>query len=304
VSQDPQILAAALSEALPFIQKYDRRVVVVKYGGHAMGDAAAALSFARDIVLLEQMGVKPIVVHGGGPQIDRMLSRLGIVSERVDGLRITDEATMEVAEMVLAGAVNSELVAAITRAGGKAVGLSGKDARLIFAERVRRTTRDPDSNLERIVDLGLVGDPVEANVEVLEALTRYELDFIPVIAPVAMTRPDPDDPTRQSATLNLNADTAAGFVAAHMKAARLLLMTDVTGVKDAAGQVLTELTVEDARAMIRDGVATGGMVPKLETAIEAREAGVEGVVILNGAMPHALLMELFTNQGSGGTLVL
>jgi acetylglutamate kinase len=304
MAQDPQLVATVLSEALPYIQKYDRRLVVVKYGGHAMGDEGAALDFARDVVLLEQMGIKVVVVHGGGPQIDRMLKRLNITSERVDGLRVTDAATMEVAEMVLAGGVNSEIVAAITRAGGKAVGLSGKDARLIFAEKVRRTTRDPDSAIERVVDLGLVGDPVEANTEILEALTRYELDFIPVIAPIAMAKPDPADPQRVAATLNLNADTAAGFIAAKMGAARLLLMTDVDGVKGADGNVILEMSTAEARGLIASGVANGGMVPKLETAIAAREGGVEGVVILNGSTPHALLMELFTEHGSGGTLVV
>ncbi len=303
MAQDPQLVAEVLAEALPFIQAYDRKTVVIKYGGNAMGDDAAALSFARDVVLIEHMGVKPIVVHGGGPQIDLMLKRLGITSERIDGLRVTDQATMDVAEMVLAGAINKALVALITRAGGKAVGLSGKDARLIFAERARRTARDPASGERHAVDLGFVGDPVEADVEILQALTRYELDFIPVIAPIAMSKPDLSHPEAAADTFNLNADTAAGFIAGQMRAARLVLLTDVDGVKGADGRVIKQMTTDEARRLMRDGVAVGGMIPKLENAIAAKEAGVEGVVILNGSKPHALLVELFTEHGAG-TLII
>lgn len=281
--------ARVLSEALPFMQLYDKRTVVVKYGGHAMGDEALGAEFARDIVMLKQAGLNPIVVHGGGPQIGAMLNRLGIKSEFSGGLRITDKATVEIVEMVLAGSINKQIVAQLNQAGGRAVGLCGKDGNLIVARKVEQKIHDPESNIEKILDLGFVGEPARINPEILEVIQKS--DIIPVIAPIGVS----DD----GHTYNINADTAAGAIAAAMGAARLLLLTDVSGVLDKQGKLVEELTLDEAKALMTDGTISGGMIPKLETCIEAVEGGVEAVVILDGRVRHAVLLELFTEHGAG-----
>ena len=291
--------ARTLAEALPYIQVYDRQTVVIKYGGHAMGDEAVAKQFAADVVLLKLMGVNPVVVHGGGPQISAMLDRAGVKSEFVDGLRVTDAATMQIAEMVLSGAVNKEIANWITEAGRQAdvrgVGLSGKDAGLLTVEKTRRTRRDPDSMIEHEVDLGFVGEPTKVDPKLIRGLIASESeDWVPVIAPIGVAEDDK--------TYNVNADTVAGAVAGSLQAKRMLLLTDVKGVLDKDGQVIRQMTVAQAEALIADGVATGGMIPKLQTAMAAVKAGVEAVVILDGRRSHAMLVELFTEHGAG-TLV-
>ena len=289
----PQTHASILSEALPYMQRYDQQIVIVKYGGHAMGNADLAERFAKDIVLLEQSGVKPIVVHGGGPQIGALLDRLKIKSEFADGLRVTDRETVEVVEMVLAGSINKQIVAEINRLGGRACGISGKDANLMIARKLERRTRDPNSNIERIIDLGYVGEPEAVNPGIVEVLARG--DLIPVVAPIATSR--------NGTTYNINADTFASALASAMSAKRLLLLTDVPGVLDKSGTLIPRLTVSRARELIADGTITGGMIPKVESCIEVVEAGVEGVVIINGKVPHAVLIELFTEHGAG-TLIM
>jgi len=284
--------ARVLSEALPFMRRYSGATFVIKYGGHAMGNAELAQNFARDIVLLRQVGINPVVVHGGGPQIARMLERLRIKSEFVDGLRVTDKETVAVVEMVLAGSINKEIVSEINAAGGFAVGLSGKDGNLIRAQRLRRTKRDPSSNIERILDLGLVGEPSEIDPHVLEFYGRS--DITPVIAPIGLGQ--------NGETLNINADTAAGAIAAAVGAERFILLTDVDGVQDKSGAVIPEMTTSQARRAINDGTIKGGMIPKVETCIEAVGKGVAGAVIVDGRVPHVLLLELFTEHGAG-TLV-
>src|SRR6201996_257661 len=282
--------ARILSEALPHMQQYDEETIVIKYGGHAMGAEDTAKAFARDIVLLEQTAINPVVVHGGGPQIAAMLKRLGIVSEFAAGLRITDAATIEIVEMVLAGSVNKQLVGYINEAGGKAVGLSGKDGNMVKASKTTRTMVDPDSHIEKAVDLGFVGDPEKVDLTLLNQLIGYEL--IPVLAPLATS-------TNGQQTLNVNADTFAGAIAGALKAKRLLLLTDVPGVLDKSKKLIPELSIKDARKLIADGTISGGMIPKVETCIYALEQGVQGVVIIDGKTPHAVLLELFTNQGTG-----
>ncbi|MCC4244329.1 acetylglutamate kinase [Stappia indica] len=284
--------AKVISTALPHMLRYDDQVVVVKYGGHAMGDPALGNAFARDITLLRLAGVLPVVVHGGGPQIGTMLDRLGIKSEFRNGLRVTDKATVEIVEMVLAGSINKEIVHLINAEGGKAVGLCGKDGNMVTAEKLTRRVRDPNSAIEQILDLGFVGEPAEVNPTVLRLVMKEEL--IPVVAPVA--------PGVDGETYNINADTFAGAIAGALDAKRLLFLTDVPGVLDANGKLIKELTVSQARALIEDGTISGGMIPKVETCIEALERGVEGVVILNGKVPHAVLLELFTDQGAGTLL--
>lgn len=289
-SEDAMIAeAAVLSKALPYMLRYDDKTVVVKYGGHAMGDPALGQAFARDITLLRLSGLNPIVVHGGGPQINAMLDRLGIKSSFAAGMRITDAKTVEVVEMVLAGSINKEIVQMINEAGGRAVGLTGKDGNLATAERLTRTVIDPDSKIEQIVDLGFVGEPKMVRSKILLDLMKSEI--IPVLAPVC---PGPD-----GATYNVNADTFAGAVAGAVKATRLLFLTDVPGVLDKSKQLIKQLTVKEARRLIADGTISGGMIPKVETCIEALDRGVEGVVILNGKVPHAVLLELFTEHGVG-----
>jgi acetylglutamate kinase len=281
--------ARILSEALPHMQRYDEEIVVVKYGGHAMGDEETARQFARDIVLLEQTAINPVVVHGGGPQIGDMLKRLGIQSEFAAGLRVTDKASMEVVEMVLAGSINKQIVGFINAAGGKAVGLCGKDGNMVRARRVTRSLYDPETRTEREVDLGFVGEPEHVDTAVLDQIIGKEL--IPVLAPVATST--------SGDSYNVNADTFAGAIAGALKAKRLLLLTDVPGVLDKSKTLIEQLSVDDARRLIADGTITGGMIPKVETCIYALEQGVEGVVILDGKVPHAVLLELFTDHGAG-----
>ena len=290
--------AKTLAEALPYIQVYDRETVVIKYGGHAMGETAVAKQFAADIVLLKLMGVNPVVVHGGGPQISAMLDKAGVKSSFVDGLRVTDPDTMQVAEMVLSGAVNKEIAHWITVAGKEAdvrgVGLSGKDAGLLTVEKTRRTRRDPDSLIEQEVDLGFVGEPTRVDAKLITRLIESDADWVPVVAPIGVAE--------DGQTYNVNADTVAGALAGALGAKRMLLLTDVEGVKGKDGQIIRQMTLAEAEALIADGTAIGGMIPKLQTAMAAVRAGVEAVVILDGRRPHAMLVELFTEHGAG-TLV-
>ena len=285
------VKARILAEALPHLIRYDEQTVVIKFGGHAMVDQALADAFAQDIVYLKLSGVNPIVVHGGGPQIAQMLKKLAITSEFVHGLRVTDKPTVEVVEMVLAGAINKAIVSAINRQGGKAVGISGKDANLMIARKITHLA-DPETNQMKAVDLGFVGDPEEVNPHIVEVISKS--DLIPVIAPIGVSR--------DGQTLNINADTFASALAARMKAKRLLLLTDVAGVLDKDKQLVASLTVAEARKLIRNGTITGGMIPKVEGCIEVVEAGVEGVAIIDGRVPHCVLLELFTEHGVG-TLV-
>ena len=285
----PEVKARILSEALPYMQRYDEEIIVVKYGGHAMGDEHLARDFARDIVLLEQTAINPIVVHGGGPQIEAMLKKVGVQSQYAAGLRITDAKTLEIVEMVLAGSINKQMVGYINEAGGKAVGLCGKDGNMVVARKLTRTVIDPDSAIEQVIDLGYVGEPEKVDTMVLTQILGREL--IPVLAPVAAAA--------NGGTFNVNADTFAGAIAAALKAKRLLLLTDVPGVLDKSKSLIKELSVDEARRLIADGTISGGMIPKVETCIEALDHGVEGVVILDGKVPHAVLLELFTELGSG-----
>jgi acetylglutamate kinase len=282
-------VAATLIEALPYMRRFSGATFVVKYGGHAMGEARLAEDFARDMVLLKQVGINPIVVHGGGPQIKSMLDRLRIKSEFVEGLRVTDAETVEIVEMVLAGSINKQIVTAIQAAGGQAVGLSGKDARLIEASKLTRTRRDPGSSIEQVLDLGFVGQPDRIHTEILEVFRRT--DIVPVIAPIGV---GPD-----GQTYNINADTAAGAIAAALQARKLIMLTDVEGVLDREGRLISQLTAADARELIEEGTAKGGMIPKLETCLSAIEAGVGAAHILDGRLPHVVLLEIFTEAGVG-----
>ena len=289
-----QMLAKAetLIEALPYFQRYKGRTFVVKYGGHAMGDPEAARDFAEDIVLLKAVGINPVVVHGGGPQIGAMLKKLGVESTVIDGLRVTDKATAEVAEMVLSGAINKELVGWLSQAGGKALGLSGKDGGMVTATKVSRTRKDPDSQIEQAIDLGYVGEPSKIDTSVLETITAAGM--IPVIAPIGAGE--------DGQTYNINADTMAGAIAAALGAARLFLLTDVPGVIDKEGNLLTDLRPADIARLEQDGTISGGMIPKLQTCVQAVEAGCDAAVVLDGRVPHAMLLEFFTSKGAG-TLV-
>ena len=284
--------AHVLTEALPFMQRYDRKTLVIKYGGHAMGDDHLSELFARDVVLLKQSGINPVIVHGGGPQIASMLERLNIKSKFQNGLRVTDAQTIEVVEMVLAGAINKQIVTALNQAGGRAVGLSGKDADMIVAKKTRTSKKDPSSNLDKAVNLGFVGTPTKINTEVLDVMLKS--DLIPVVAPIATSA--------AGQTLNVNADTAAGALAAALGAERLLMLTDIRGVQDKNGNLIETLTTRKAATLIRNGTAQGGMIPKLQTAIDAVKDGVNATAILDGRVPHAILLELFTELGAG-TLV-
>ena len=284
--------ASVLIEALPFLRRYAGRTFVVKYGGHAMGDTAAAASFAQDVVLLKAVGINPVVVHGGGPHIGAMLGRLGVESHFVDGLRVTDEATVEIAEMVLSGAINKQIVAAIQAAGGRALGVSGKDAGLVTARKVARDTRTEGSAIEQMVDLGFVGEPAAIDTAVIEMATQSGL--IPVVAPIGAGE--------NGETFNINADTMAGALAAALGAARLLLLTDVAGVLDGGGQLVPELDAVGIAELRKDGVISGGMIPKLETCLAATRNGCDAAVILDGRVEHAMLLEFFTASGAG-TLV-
>ena len=281
--------AETLTEALPYLQRYAGKTFVVKYGGHAMGDAALAQDFAADIVLLKAVGINPVVVHGGGPQIGAMLKKLGVESEFVDGLRVTDAETAKVAEMVLSGAINKELVGWINAAGGKALGISGKDGNFVRATKVKRTQKDPDSNIERSIDLGFVGEPQHVDRSVIDTISGAGM--IPVIAPIGVG----DD----GHTYNINADTMAGAIAGAMGASRLFLLTDVAGVLDKSGQLLTDLDPQAIAELQADGTISGGMIPKIETCANAIAAGVDAAVILDGRVAHAMLIEMFTDQGAG-----
>ena len=281
--------AGILTEALPYMRRYAGHTFVIKYGGHAMGDDSLAAVFARDVVLLQQVGIHPVIVHGGGPQIGGMLERLKIKSDFVDGLRVTDAETVEIVEMVLSGQINKPVAASICAAGGRAVGLSGKDGGLITVSKLERKSRDPDSNIEKVVDLGFVGDPKHVDPHVLHSLR--DTDIIPVIAPLGT---DAD-----GQTFNINADTVAGAVAGALGATRLLLLTDVEGVLDKQGQLIPEMTVEQAAAYREDGTLSGGMIPKVETCTEALRNGVDAAVIIDGRVPHGILLEIFTEHGSG-----
>ncbi len=283
------IRAGILSDALPHLRRYANKTVVVKYGGHAMGDASLGSGFAHDVVLLKQIGVHPVVVHGGGPQIGQMLARLEIESSFIDGLRVTDRTTVEIVEMVLSGSINKEIVGLISAAGGTAIGLSGKDAELIRARKLVRTSRNPETGAVETSDLGFVGEPVGINIKVLKLLEQS--DIIPVVAPIGVGA--------DGATYNINADTAAGAIAGAVGAKRLLMLTDTPGVLDGDKKVMPEITVDEARRMIRDGTIYGGMIPKIETCLAAVEDGVEAAVILDGRRPHAILVELLSSSGAG-----
>ncbi|MEM8744597.1 MAG: acetylglutamate kinase [Pseudomonadota bacterium] len=284
--------AAILSKALPYMQRYDQATVVVKYGGHAMGDPELAEGFARDIVLLKQSGVNPVVVHGGGPQIGALLDKIGIKSEFQGGLRVTDKDTMEVVEMVLAGSINKQIVASINAQGGKAVGISGKDANLMGVRKLQKQVSNPDSNIMKVVDLGFVGEPAKVDPEIVEVIIGS--DLIPVIAPLGVGS--------DGQTYNVNADTFAGAVASELGAKRLLLLTDVEGVLDKKGELVQQLTIDEAKALIKDETISGGMIPKIESCMSVVQNGVEAVVIINGRTPHAVLLELFTEHGAGTLL--
>ncbi|MFW2850509.1 acetylglutamate kinase [Sphingomonas sp. TX0543] len=290
-SPAPDLLAKAetLVEALPYLQRYAGQTFVVKYGGHAMGDPEAQRDFAEDVVLLKAVGINPVVVHGGGPQIGSMLKRLGVESRFVDGLRVTDAETAQVAEMVLAGSINKEIVGWISRAGGRAVGISGKDAGMVQAEKVGRNQPDPLQGIERKVDLGFVGEPVAVDRRLIDSLVRDGI--IPVIAPIAAGA--------DGHTYNINADTMAGAIAAALGASRFFLLTDVAGVLDKQGDLMTDLKPDDIARLRADGTVSGGMIPKLETCVAAVESGVDAAVVLDGRVPHGMLLEIFTRRGAG-----
>ena len=293
VLSDSENQARFLSEALPYMQRYEDQSVVIKYGGNAMGDESLAQAFARDVALLKQSGVNPVVVHGGGPQIGAMLDRMGIQSRFENGLRVTDQKTVEIVEMVLAGSINKQIVTMINAQGERAIGLCGKDGNLVYARKAEKKVVDPSSNIERILDLGFVGEIDEVDRTVLDILATSAT--IPVIAPVA--------PDRHGQTYNINADTFAGGIAGALGAKRLLFLTDVAGVMGKDGKVIKELSVAEAKSMMADGTISGGMIPKVETCIYAIEQGVEGVVIVNGKVPHAVLLEIFTEHGAGTLIV-
>ena len=281
--------ADLLTETLPFMKRYANKVIVVKFGGNAMGEKQYVSSFAEDIVLLQQVGMLPIVVHGGGPQIGEMLSKLKIKTEFIDGLRVTDSETIDVVEMVLSGVTNKAIVTAISNAGAKAVGISGKDGNLITAKRLMKIDENSDSNVERAIDLGFVGVPKKIDTQVIKALINEKM--IPVIAPVGMGE--------DGLTYNINADTATGAISAAIKASRMIMLTDVSGVLDEKGKLIPELTINEALDLIKNKVVVGGMIPKLRTCIDAVEGGAEASVIMDGRMPHSLLLELFTEHGVG-----
>ncbi len=285
--------AKTLSEALPYMRQFNGETFVIKYGGHAMGDEALLYKFARDVILMKQVGINPIVVHGGGPQIGKMLERLKIQSSFVDGLRVTDAVTVEIVEMVLSGSINKQIVTAINEAGGKAIGLSGKDAKLIQAKHLTRRVKDPDSNIERVLDLGFVGEPEMIDPTILDTL--YESDIIPVIAPIGIGQ--------KGETYNINADTVAGAIAASIEACKLIILTDVSGVLDKDKNIVSEMTPKEARKLIKSNVITGGMIPKIETCIHAVENGCAAAHILNGRIEHVMLIETFTEHGAGTMIV-
>jgi acetylglutamate kinase len=281
--------ASTLVEALPYMRKYSGQTFVIKYGGHAMGDQKLSRQFAQDITLLKQVGINPVVVHGGGPQIGEMLSRLAIKSEFIDGLRVTSKATVDIAEMVLCGSICKSIVADINAVGGRAIGLSGKDSSLVIAEKLQHSTPDPDSNIENAIDLGFVGHPVKVDPTILQQ--SIDNGIIPVVSPIAVGT--------DGNTYNINADTMAGAIAGALHARRFFLLTDVAGVLDKDGELLTELTETDVNALKKNSTITGGMIPKVNTCLSAVRAGVKGAVILDGRVKHAILLEIFTEQGAG-----
>jgi len=287
--EDMLVKARTLSEALPYMRKYSGKTFVIKYGGHAMGDPELAAQFARDVVLLKRVGINPIVVHGGGPQIGQLLERLRIQSSFIDGLRVTDAATIDVVEMVLSGKINKEIVTWVNEAGGVAIGLSGKDGDMVRARKLTRTAKDPDSNIEKELDLGFVGEPYAVDPTILETLAKS--DMIPVIAPIGIGD--------NGETFNINADTMAGAIAGAVHAARLYMLTDVSGVLDGKGNRLTDLTGQEVEDLISEGTISGGMIPKVETCLKAVRDGVEASVILNGKVAHTILLEIYTPQGAG-----
>ena len=287
--EDQLHTARTLAEALPYMRRFTGQTFVIKYGGHAMGDTALEDQFARDVVLMKQVGINPVVVHGGGPQIGAMLERLKIQSSFIDGLRVTDADTVDIVEMVLSGSINKAVVTAINGAGGVAVGISGKDGRLIEARQLKRTTQDPDSNIEKVLDLGFVGEPVRINPTLLQ--TFAQSDLIPVIAPIGVGE--------NGETYNINADTAAGKIAETLKASKLVMLTDIAGVLDGDGELISKMTADQADQLTRDGVIKGGMIPKLETCLSAVAQGVGAAHILDGRLPHVLLLEAFTAAGVG-----
>ena len=280
--------AKTVSEALPYIRQFAGQTFVIKFGGHAMGDPELTKTFARDIVLLKSIGINPVIVHGGGPQIGQMLDRLKIQSSFIDGLRVTDESTVEIVEMVLSGSINKQIVTEINRAGGVAIGISGKDGGLLKARKLRRTVKDPDSHIERILDLGYVGEPTEVNPQIFDDFLHSEV--IPVIAPIGVGE--------QGETYNINADTAAGAIASALAASKLLMLTDVAGILNKEKELISSITKDEVLALIKDGTITGGMIPKVETCLDALENGVEAAHILDGRIPHVLLVEIFTEHGA------
>lgn len=281
-------IAKTVSEALPYIREFAGETFVIKFGGHAMGDPELTASFARDIVLLKHIGINPVVVHGGGPQIGEMLKRLNIESNFIDGLRVTDKSTVDIVEMVLSGSINKQIVSEIGRAGGVAIGISGKDGGLIKARKLRRSVKDPDSNIEKILDLGFVGEPIEVNPQLFEDF--LDSDVIPVIAPIGVGE--------KGETYNINADTAAGAIASALAASKLLMLTDVAGILNKDGELISALEMDEARELIKDGTISGGMIPKVETCISALEHDTEAAHILDGRIPHVLLVEIFTERGA------
>ncbi|MEI6729804.1 MAG: acetylglutamate kinase [Pseudomonadota bacterium] len=285
--------AKTLSEALPYMRQFAGETFVIKYGGHAMGEEALSKQFARDVILMKQVGINPIIVHGGGPQIGKMLDRLKISSSFVDGLRVTDAATVEIVEMVLCGSINKQIVTAINEEGGKAIGLSGKDANLITAKRVTRKAKDPDSNIENVLDLGFVGEPEYIDTTILDTL--YESDIIPVIAPIGIGR--------NGETYNINADTVAGALAAALEACKLIILTDVSGVLDKDKNQISELTPKEAHKLVKNGTISGGMIPKIDTCVHAVENGCRAAHILDGRVEHVILIETFTSHGAGTMIV-
>ena len=281
--------AGVLADALPYMKKFSGKTVVIKFGGHAMGENELSSNFARDVVLLKQVGINPVIVHGGGPQIGRMLDRLKITSTFIDGLRVTNSSTVEIVEMVLSGSINKQIVSDINTAGGCAVGLSGKDGNMILARKLQRLKKDPDSNIERVLDLGFVGEPQLINAEILKLLNESKI--IPVIAPIGIGE--------TGETFNINADTVAGSIASALNASRLLMLTDVDGVMDEEGKLINEMKASQVKKLVKTGVIKGGMIPKVETCLRSVEEGVDGAVIIDGRVSHSILLELFTSKGAG-----
>ena len=281
--------AGVLADALPYMKKFSGKTVVIKFGGHAMGENELSSNFARDVVLLKQVGINPVIVHGGGPQIGRMLDRLKITSTFIDGLRVTNSSTVEIVEMVLSGSINKQIVSDINTAGGCAVGLSGKDGNMILARKLQRLKKDPDSNIEKVLDLGFVGEPQLINAEILKLLNESKI--IPVIAPIGIGE--------TGETFNINADTVAGSIASALNASRLLMLTDVDGVIDEEGKLINEMKASQVKKLVKTGVIKGGMIPKVETCLRSVEEGVDGAVIIDGRVSHSILLELFTSKGAG-----